>query len=99
MVIIRNLRDKRGGTKQDGLKTHDGRRVQRAIQELYCQCLGNLLGVTQHFDFICVDEGQFFSDLTWTPEYWAQEKCTVIVTRIMMDHMLVPMPPVVHLMV
>ena len=31
VVIVRNLRDKRNGTEQGGLKTHDGRRVQRAI--------------------------------------------------------------------
>ena len=46
-----------------------------------------------------MDEGQFFGDITWTLEYWAQERCTVIVTRIMMDHVHVPMPPVVHLIV
>ena len=97
-MIIHNLKDKQGGAEQDGLKTHDGRCVQRAIQELYCQHLGNLLGVTQHFDFVCMDEGQFFGDITWTPEYWAREKCTVFVTGIMMDHVRVPMPPVVHLM-
>ena len=46
VVIICNLKDKRGETKQDGLKTHNGRHIQRAIQELYCQRLGDLLGVT-----------------------------------------------------
>ena len=46
VVIIHNLRDKRGGTKQNELMTHDGRHIQRTIQELYCQCLGDLFGVT-----------------------------------------------------
>ena len=98
-MIVRNLRDKRNGTKQGGLKTHDGRHVQRAIQELYCRCLGDLFGVTNHFDFVCVDEGYLFDDVTWTPEYWDRERCTVVVTGIMMDHVRVPMPPMVHLMV
>ena len=46
-----------------------------------------------------MDEGQFFGDVTWMLEYRAREKCTVIVTRIMMDYVYVPIPPVVHLMV
>ena len=99
VVLIHNLRDKRGGTKQNELMTHDGRHIQRTIQELYCQCLGDLFGVTQCFGFVCIDEGQFFRDIMWTPEYCAQERCTVIVTRIMMDHVRVPMPPMVYLMV
>ena len=99
VAIIHNLRDKRGGTKRNGLMTHDGRHIQRAIQEIYCQHLHDLFGVTLYFDFVCIDEGQFFLDITWTPEYWARERCTVIVTGILMDHVRMPMPPMVHLMV
>ena len=99
VVMIRSIQDKRNGPVREGLKTHDGRSVQRDIPELYCHTLGELFGVPRRFDFVCIDEGQFFSDITWTPEYWAQEKCTVIAAGIMMDHVRVPMPPMVHLMV
>ena len=70
-MIIHNLKDKGDEATYKGLKTHDGRHVQRAIQELYCQSPGNLFAVTLHFDFVCINERQFFNDITWMSEHCA----------------------------
>lgn len=45
-----------------------------------------------------IDEGQFFPDISWTPDLWAKQGLVVVVTGLLATHERAALPPVSHLL-